>query len=303
MSARPDDRIDPWPLPRIPVPGSVTKGAETALLHDNGCVQIISWACRHDCEELRAERTHSHHVISILKRGACTIEQAGRSATIDTASVVVHRPGATYRTRHPYGLIDAGWSLAYDEETAAEILSTLHANRTPDRPSRLVAVRRHRAFTAPLTTLFRLDRTPAFDSFAAQEAALHLFTLVHDPDAFSWSPSDPARRSDRILVDRACEAMRAHTGDPLRLRDVAVAIGCSEFGIYRAFRRQRGMTPGEYLRRIRLAAVIEGLAGGAESLTDLALETGFASHSHMTAVFRRHFGRTPRSVRSEIRSH
>lgn len=300
MDVIPSRRIDPWPLPLVPSSRSVTNGAASRLVHDDGSVQIVSWACRRDCEELRSERTHSHHVVSVLRRGACTIRQGRRESTTDAATIVVHRPGATYRTGHPYGFIDAGWSLAYDHATAEEILEACGAARHPDRPTRLVHAPRLRSLARSVTTLFQLERAGAVDPIHGQEAALDLFARLHDPDVFTWSPSDPDRAAEARLVDRACEALRARLAEPVRFADVAGDAGCSEFRLYRAFRRQRGVTPGAYLRRLRLAAVLDGLAGGAESLTDLALAAGFSHHSHMTATFRSQLGRTPRDVRREI---
>jgi len=300
MIASTSPRVDPWPLPLIPSARSVARKTRSRLLHEDDAVQIVAWACGGDCEELRAERTHSHHVVTVLRRGACTIEQGGRSVAVDAASIVVHRPGSTYVTRHPWGYVDAGWSVAYDDAIAEETLAACRAPRRPAAPSRLVHVRRLRAVADVVTALFRLEHRETTDPIDAQGAAIHLLAMVHDPDAFSWVPSDPARRAERSLVDRACESLRARLGDPVRLADVARDVGCSEFRLYRAFRRQRGTSPGAYLRSLRLAAVLDALAAGAPSLTDVALDAGFASHSHMTSTFRRHLGRTPRGVRREI---
>ncbi len=298
MNPKRRPRTDPWPLPLICAGTSISKGAALRLLHDDRSVQIVAWACRDDCTELRCERTHSHHVVSLLRRGACTIRQAGRSVTVDTGTIVVHQPGSTYYTDHPYGYIDAGWSLAYDDAVAEEVIATCRAR--PTAPSRLVHVRRLRDLVGVVATLFRLERTGGVDPIAAQEAGLDLFATIHDPDVFSWSPSDIARRAEQSLVDRACESLRARMSEPVKLTDVARDAGCSEFRLYRAFRRQRGTSPGAYLRDLRLVAVLDELAAGATSLADVALEHGFAHHSHMTATFRRHVGWTPHRARAEI---
>lgn len=277
------------------------EGAVTRLVHDDGCVQILAWACRADCEALRSERTHSHHVISLLRRGACTVEQSGRTVTVDPAAVLVHRPGATYRTRHPWGFIDAGWSVAFDDAVAEEVLDACGATRRSLPPSRLVRLRGARDLADAFAALCRRESGGAADPLEAQGAALHLFACVHAPDAFAWSASDPARAAERALVDRACESLRARLGESVRLADVARDCGVSEFRLYRAFRRQRGATPGAVLRDLRVAAVLDALSRGARSLTDVALDAGFASHSHMTTTFTRHVGRTPGSVRRAMR--
>lgn len=292
---------EPWPLPVVAASAPVTEGAATRLVHDDGAVQILSWACRADCAALRAERTHSHHVISILRRGACTVRQAGRTVTVDPAAILVHRPGATYHTRHPWGFVDAGWSLAYDDAVASEVLDVCGSARKAWPPSRLVRLRGPRELAGVFAALCRIEAGAPADPLVAQGAALHLLACVHDPDAFAWSASHPARAAERALVDRACESLRARMADPVRLTDVARDCGVSEFRLYRAFRRQRGATPGAVLRDLRVAAVLDALSRGARSLADVALDAGFASHSHMTATFTRHVGGTPGGLRRAMR--
>jgi AraC-like DNA-binding protein len=51
------------------------------------------------------------------------------------------------------------------------------------------------------------------------------------------------------------------------------------------------------LQRLRVAAALERLAGGAADLTDLALDLGYSSHSHFTASFRSEVGTTPSRAR------
>jgi AraC-like DNA-binding protein len=49
--------------------------------------------------------------------------------------------------------------------------------------------------------------------------------------------------------------------------------------------------------RLSLEAVLEG-----GDLSQIALESGFSSHSHFTAAFRAHFGVTPSTTRLPRRS-
>ena len=51
------------------------------------------------------------------------------------------------------------------------------------------------------------------------------------------------------------------------------------------------------------AAALERIADPALPLTELALDLGFASHSHFTDTFRRTFGRPPSAVRAAVRAH
>jgi AraC-like DNA-binding protein len=57
-----------------------------------------------------------------------------------------------------------------------------------------------------------------------------------------------------------------------------------------------------WLLRLRLHASLERVAEPGSDLTTVALDFGFASHSHFTAAFRRTFGLTPSALRGRART-
>jgi AraC family transcriptional regulator len=68
--------------------------------------------------------------------------------------------------------------------------------------------------------------------------------------------------------------------------------------VSRAFRKNFGTPPVEWLHRLRVLAVAERLLAGERSLSAVAQCTGFADQAHMTRVFRRYYGLTPGQYRS-----
>jgi AraC-like DNA-binding protein len=98
-------------------------------------------------------------------------------------------------------------------------------------------------------------------------------------------PGDPrAARVARRLVER-----------PEDTRPAAVVVrgsGASQRTIERVFRREVGMGLGEWRRQLRLGRAIERLAAG-ESVTTVAIESGYDSVSAFISAFRSVFGRTP----------
>jgi AraC-like DNA-binding protein len=86
---------------------------------------------------------------------------------------------------------------------------------------------------------------------------------------------------------------------PLTLSDLARSCGLSRFQVLRGFARATGLTPHAYLvqRRIQLARRL--IAGGAP-LAEAALGSGFADQSHMTRIFVRTYGVSPRAYADAI---
>ena len=57
-----------------------------------------------------------------------------------------------------------------------------------------------------------------------------------------------------------------------------------------------------YVVRSRLSRALDAVLDSDSGLTEIALDAGFASHSHFTAKFRALFGQTPQELRRSVRS-
>lgn len=80
---------------------------------------------------------------------------------------------------------------------------------------------------------------------------------------------------------------------PLTARDLAVAVGMSEFHFNRLYRSETGTTAASYIRthRLRMAAV--RLEWMDQSLEDVALLAGYQSLSAFSRAFKQHYGLSP----------
>jgi AraC-like DNA-binding protein len=98
-------------------------------------------------------------------------------------------------------------------------------------------------------------------------------------------------------------ARRRIDGDPtapLALSDLARACGLSRFQVIRGFARATGLTPHAYLLQMRVQLARRLIAQGT-SLADAALGSGFADQSHMTRIFVRTYGVSPRLYADAVR--
>ena len=100
---------------------------------------------------------------------------------------------------------------------------------------------------------------------------------------------------DRILK-RVVDKMRV-LDDQLSLQSLAQESGYSRVHFVRMFRAATGRSPHNYLLNLRIERARELLSNPALSLTDIALDCGFSSHSHFTRVFRQFVGVTPSEYR------
>jgi len=131
------------------------------------------------------------------------------------------------------------------------------------------------------------------DDLAAEELMVALLRAALAGPARAPEPSPATRR----LIGRTKEFVEAHLSDPIRLRDVAHAVGASPAYLTDVFRRFEGLPLHQYVLQARLSRALVELPH-ADDLTTLALDLGFSSHSHFAAAFRRAFHSTPSAFRA-----
>jgi AraC-like DNA-binding protein len=84
---------------------------------------------------------------------------------------------------------------------------------------------------------------------------------------------------------------------PLRVSDMASAVGLSLFHFSREFRRVTGTSPYAYIRRRRIARATLLLAGSKLPIVEIARTVGFKTHAHFSGAFLKTVGMTPRAYR------
>lgn len=98
-------------------------------------------------------------------------------------------------------------------------------------------------------------------------------------------------------IARAEVLMQANTGQPLSVDELARLTGVSRATLGRLFKRYRGQSPGARYQELRLLQAKELLQQTGESITSIAMATGFSSSQHFSTTFKRVFGSPPSRFR------
>lgn len=272
----------------------------STIVHEGPSIQIIHWHCMHDGDALRAERSHTAFVLSLVQTGACRVHDGPWSATVDPATALLHRPGAAYRTTHPFGVHDSGWSIALDESVVYDEFDRIGLR--PDawlRPSFTTTTRPALVALKQFVLVRRRLQGYFVDPIAIEELCIELLQQLLAP--MYRRVEDTTSRATRLehsrLVEQTCEFLNTHYREVLQLDNIAQVVGASPFHLCRVFKRQTGMAIRSYLKRLRLGGVLQALAAGDDTLSRIAVDNGFYSHSHLTSVFSKELGCPPSEVR------
>lgn len=160
------------------------------------------------------------------------------------------------------------------------------------------------AFAAPLLRLVQfivseldqsdtLLRSPVV--LAEFENAIFNGMLERQPHSLSRLWTERAPEPSTAYVRKAEELLVAHLGRPLRMSKIADEVGVSLRSLQKAFQRLRGQTLTQFLRSARLDLARKRLAAGVPgtTVTDVALDCGFAHFGKFAAYYRTRFGERP----------
>ena len=96
-----------------------------------------------------------------------------------------------------------------------------------------------------------------------------------------------------LAVQRMQEYIEQHLEEEITLSALARVSLFSPWHSYRLFRQYTGLTPAEYIRRLRLSRSAMRLKAGSCRVADAAYELGFGSVDGYQRAFLREFGCNP----------
>lgn len=95
-----------------------------------------------------------------------------------------------------------------------------------------------------------------------------------------------------VRLREVCEILATRPDDLSTVQQWAARIGITPRTIHRLFSVETGMSFGQWREQARLLRALEQLALG-RRIIDVAFDSGYASQSAFTAMFRRHFRMPP----------
>lgn len=133
---------------------------------------------------------------------------------------------------------------------------------------------------------------------------LSIESALHDVVAHAFEDLSNLRRPVLRSTSRVGHRKIAKSVDYIRslavedpakvsLDELADAAGLSKYHFLRQFSQVVGMTPGAYLRTLRLCHAARKLRNTDLPILEIALSVGFADHPSFSRAFARHMGMTP----------
>ena len=105
-----------------------------------------------------------------------------------------------------------------------------------------------------------------------------------------------------IRINKAVDYIEENLSEVINLSDIATVSELSKYHFHKIFKSATGETVGEFIRRIRLEKSADMLIRTQNSMTIIAVETGFSSSSVFSREFKKKFAISPRDFRLLFRT-
>lgn len=279
----------------------------TRILFRSAAAYVADNRCRPRGRHRGGEERSGGSSVVFPRAGMFVRHVAGQDVIADANRVLFFNHHEPYHVSHPTGSGDDCTVLSIPNAALADVIRPFDPGsadrgqaRFPfsDAPSETGAFREQASLVAAL-------RKSSPEPLEVEERVSTLIARAVAA-AFSVRGVRPRRQrgdtfaAHRALVFDARNFLHRHAYTAFTLGDAAGAVHCSTFHLARLFRRHTGLSIHRYVLRLRLRESLQRLADGAEDLTALALQLGFASHAHFTDAFRREFGSPPSQLRSAL---
>lgn len=149
--------------------------------------------------------------------------------------------------------------------------------------------------------LYEQEKTDAFSrDMTVNLLSILLLTLLREAPSEEQEAA-PAAHHENVIIRRAQQYMRAHVCKKLSVPILAKNIDVSPSYLTALFQKHLQLSPGEYIRRVKLQESKRMIRETGMSFTDIAAALEYSTVHHFSRQFKEKFGITPTEYAKSVR--
>lgn len=277
-------------------------------IFDGEAITVHRYRCTGSaCHGHREEVAFAHEIV-IPTEGVFLRRDSSGEVFGDVTQAVLFTDGEPYKIDHPSDQPDACFILSPAEALLSQARGDHPGLAEDDDDFRFRSAGlplAHQDWWFLADTLAYFTRHAMDEPLGAEEAVVTLIDRIGakaDEISDRGGRTPPANANERRnkLASDVRVYLNDNFQDQVRLDDISAALDSSTFHMCRSFRAATGRTINQYLTALRLRKALDLLADAETSITAIAYDLGFSSHSHFTSRFHDSFGRTPSEARAQL---
>ena len=142
------------------------------------------------------------------------------------------------------------------------------------------------------------DKKPYADAYLQNVFRNVLLTVLRET-ALTASPARTENNKHMQIPVAVADYLEKYYVSPITLDTLAERFYINKFYLVRIFKEAFGVTPKQYLNKVRIRGAQTLLASTDFSVISIANMVGFVNASHFTRLFKRYTGKTPSQVVQE----
>ena len=152
--------------------------------------------------------------------------------------------------------------------------------------------------------LHEMDINDVFSGdFIRSNLKMLLLSILRDAGGRKKRLKTPvALRNENIIVSRTLQYIADHVYDKLSVETVARETGVSASHLTALFHRQMNISPGEYIRRVKLEESKALIREGKMNFSQIAAALNYSTIHHFSRQFKDHFGFSPSEYSKSIKA-
>ncbi|HYM02195.1 MAG TPA: helix-turn-helix transcriptional regulator [Stellaceae bacterium] len=255
--------------------------------------QVSDVVCTAGPRDPPFEESHGAVCIAAVLQGAFHYRSRQGAAMLAPGALLLGNAGECFECGHEHGTGDRCLAFHFAPDHLAEIVAAVPAaRRTTFASPRLPPSTRLLPLLASAETA-RDER----DGAALEELAFRVGGAVVAALAEGDKTVRPPSARDQRRIAEALRRIAERDQEPLAIAALAREAAMSPYHFLRVFRHVVGMTPHQYILRMRLHRAALRLRQTDQSVLAVALDAGFDDLSTFNRRFKRVMGTTPSAFR------
>ncbi len=276
---------------------------ESSTAYASGTLRIRIVRCRAPAEGCGAIEYSGSHRLVFPQCGVFIKHEGPHTSRVaDRSQAVFFTANRPYRVSHPVAGGDDCLVLEPAPALLLQLLEAVDPAAAGHRESPFAAptVLLPPAVIAARRVLWHRIRRGLADALEIEDRAYALLASTLGIARRQPGPPAPLTSRSAELARAVQVTIAAKPSNRWSLETLAGQLQCSPFHVAHTFRAVVGLPVHQYVLRVRLATALDAVLDRAASLSRIALDAGFAHHSHFTAAFRRLFGLSPSALRRGV---
>lgn len=241
---------------------------------------------------------HAHregHLIFRIGHGEAAVSVDGTLCPVDATRAVAVSPWQPHDFRPAYWGDSSVFLVLYITPQWFEEMGSGPGLRFGDASLTLTPTMQ--AGVAEVASLLADGLTGTRFSIGLREVAMACFEQSWSHTPMSAAVAPRGSRCSDFRIRKALALMNERVADVCILDRIARDAGLSRPHFYKLFRQNVGLTPNMYLNTLRVERSIQRLTRGADPITSIGLDLGFASQASFTRFFSNNVGVAPTDYR------